>query len=104
MLRAFLRAPSGLAGLVVIAVLAVVAVIGPILWGDQARVLSVGLANQNPSAQNWLGTDQLGRDILLRLLAGSRLSLLLAFLATVLGAGLGIPAGAGAATLPPRLR
>src|SRR5262249_45670340 len=46
----------------------------------------------------------LGRDILARVLAGGRLSLTLAFLATALGAGIGIPAGAGAAVLPGSIR
>ncbi len=50
-----------------------------------------------PSAGNWLGTDQLGRDVLAQALAGARVALLVGLLAggiaTVLGAALGICAG-----------
>jgi peptide/nickel transport system permease protein len=103
-LRGFFRAPSGVAGLIIICALVIIAVVAPALWSEQARSLNVGVSNQNPSPQHVLGTDQLGRDILLRVLTATQLSLILALGATALGAGLGIPAGAGAAVLPPRLR
>jgi peptide/nickel transport system permease protein len=48
---------------------------------------------QGPSPQHWLGTDQLGRDVLSQLMVGARTSLLVAVLAVLLGAGLGIPLG-----------
>jgi len=52
---------------------------------------------QGPSAQHWLGTDNLGRDLLARLLYGSRVSLAVGFLsvalATTVGAAAGIAAG-----------
>jgi microcin C transport system permease protein len=47
-----------------------------------------------PSASNWLGTDQFGRDVLSRLLYGFRLSALMAFALTVSGVVLGTLAGA----------
>lgn len=47
-----------------------------------------------PSAQNYLGTDDRGRDVLARLLYGFRLSVLFAFALTVVGVVLGIIAGA----------
>ncbi|MCW8917697.1 MAG: ABC transporter permease [Gammaproteobacteria bacterium] len=47
-----------------------------------------------PSAQNYLGTDDRGRDVLARLLYGFRLSVLFAFGLTVVGVVLGIIAGA----------
>src|SRR5262249_39834392 len=103
-LRGFLRAPSGVAGLVIIGVLVITAALAPMLWNEQARALNVASSSQNPSPQHVLRTDQLGRDILLRVLTGGQLSLILALAATALGAGLGIPAGAGAAILPGRLR
>lgn len=50
-----------------------------------------------PSAQHWLGTDELGRDLLLRLLYGARVSLIVglsgALLAGVLGTLVGLSAG-----------
>ncbi|MCO8086225.1 MULTISPECIES: ABC transporter permease [Acinetobacter] len=47
-----------------------------------------------PSAQNWLGTDDQGRDVLARILYGLRISLLFGFALTLLSAVLGILAGA----------
>lgn len=47
-----------------------------------------------PSAQNWLGTDDQGRDVLARILYGLRISLLFGFALTLLSAALGILAGA----------
>ena len=55
------------------------------------------LPNAGPSKQHWLGTDDLGRDRLSRVLYGTRVSLLLApaaaLLATLLAAGIGALAG-----------
>ncbi len=48
----------------------------------------------SPSAENFLGTDDRGRDVLARLIYGFRLSVLFAFLLTVIGVVLGILAGA----------
>ncbi|MGF6609022.1 microcin C transport system permease protein [Paraburkholderia sp. WSM4175] len=48
----------------------------------------------SPSATNWLGTDQYGRDVLSRLLYGFRLSVLMALALTVSGIVLGVLAGA----------
>lgn len=56
---------------------------------------------QPPGANHWLGTDELGRDVLSRLIHGSRPSLLVAAIATlvslVLGIGIGAAAGYGRA-------
>lgn len=48
---------------------------------------------QTPSAQYWLGTDELGRDLLARLLFGARISLSCALLATLISAVVGIGYG-----------
>ena len=47
-----------------------------------------------PSATNWLGTDQVGRDMVARLLYGFRVSILFAFALTAVGMLIGIAAGA----------
>ena len=47
-----------------------------------------------PSAENWLGTDDRGRDVLARLLYGFRLSVLFGLALTVIGVLLGVLAGA----------
>ena len=50
-----------------------------------------------PSAQHWLGTDQLGRDIFSMLMVGARTSLAVALASVVIGMGLGVPLGLTAA-------
>jgi microcin C transport system permease protein len=47
-----------------------------------------------PSRDNWLGTDDRGRDVLARLLFGFRVSVIFGLVLTVIGAALGIAAGA----------
>lgn len=54
---------------------------------------------QPPGAVHWLGTDQLGRDILSMLMAGARTSLSVALLAVAIGAGAGVPLGLAAAAM-----
>jgi peptide/nickel transport system permease protein len=49
-----------------------------------------------PSAQHWLGTDDVGRDVLLRLMLGGQVSLLVAVLATAIGSVFGIAVGVSA--------
>ena len=49
---------------------------------------------QPPSAQHWLGTDNLGRDVLSRMVAGSTISLTVGFVAMAVSLGIGIVVGA----------
>jgi peptide/nickel transport system permease protein len=52
---------------------------------------------QAPSWSHWFGTDQLGRDVLSMIMAGAHNSLFVAWIAVVIGAGLGVPLGLWAA-------
>ena len=49
--------------------------------------------NQAPSAAHWLGTDDLGRDLLARLIFGSRVSLIVGFVGVAIGLAIGGTAG-----------
>ncbi|MFG1621778.1 dipeptide/oligopeptide/nickel ABC transporter permease/ATP-binding protein [Kribbella sp. NPDC049227] len=93
-LRAFWRDRSGVLALgVALAVLAL-AVLGPVLFGHAATRTDTLQASAGVSGAHWLGTDDLGRDVLARTLVATRLSLVLAVTATaiaaVVGAGLGL--------------
>ncbi len=55
---------------------------------------SSGRSIEGPSAEHWLGTDKLGKDVLARTCYGARLSLLCGTLSVALAIGLGMPAGA----------
>jgi oligopeptide/dipeptide ABC transporter ATP-binding protein len=104
MVRAFLRAPSAIVGLGMVAVILLASVVGPPLISAHAAALDVFHNNQNPTTDHLLGTDQLGRDILARVVVATRLSITLAVSAAILGAAIGIPTGAAAALLSPRFR
>ncbi len=56
--------------------------------------LSVENIARRPSAAHWLGTDELGKDVLSRVMFGSRLSLAAGLLSIVLAVALGAPLGA----------
>ncbi|HVO33768.1 MAG TPA: ABC transporter permease [Elusimicrobiota bacterium] len=84
-------------GLTVIAILAAAALLAPWVrpWDPAAQDLLSRL--QGPSAQHWLGTDDLGRDVFSRMLTGTRISLSVGFVAVglslAIGATLGLCAG-----------
>jgi peptide/nickel transport system permease protein len=98
-LRAILADPSALAGSIIVALLVLIALLAPLLapYDPDAQDLALRLAA--PGAGHWLGTDELGRDILSRLLYGSRATLaVVALIAlTVPAAGLAIGCVAGLA-------
>ncbi|KAA0683867.1 ABC transporter permease [Neorhizobium sp. P12A] len=87
---------SGL-GMSLVALLVVSAIFGPMLvpYGPDAADFMATLAP--PSSSHWLGTDDLGRDVLSRILAGARVSLLVGFLsvggAVLIGLPIGLAAG-----------
>ncbi|WP_213307330.1 nickel transporter permease [Paraburkholderia sacchari] len=92
--RRFSGNPLSVFGLAILILLAIVAVIGPwIAPHDPLRqVLSDRLLPPG-SAAHWLGTDQLGRDILSRIIYGSRLTLSIAILVVVVVVPIGLMIG-----------
>ncbi|WP_283134284.1 dipeptide/oligopeptide/nickel ABC transporter permease/ATP-binding protein [Rhizohabitans arisaemae] len=101
-MRQLLRTPTGVIGLALVAATVILAIVGPPIWGEAAETIDAGAALQGASAEHLLGTDNLGRDILARVLAATRFSLLLAVLATVIGVGLGLLLGVLPSVLPRR--
>jgi peptide/nickel transport system permease protein len=61
--------------------------------------LDVGSAMQDPSGAHWLGTDQLGRDVVSLIMKGILTSFVVAAVAVAIGALIGVPLGLGAALL-----
>ena len=89
-----LRTPVGLVAVLGVGAVVALAVLGPLLWADDAARFDFTAVSQGASREHPLGTDALGRDILLRVLVAARLSIVLALIATVIGAALGITLGA----------
>lgn len=102
MLRRLLT-PLGITGFTLLAVVVFLAVFGPVIWGERAAAVDVPSALQESSAEHWLGTDGLGRDIFARILVATRLSLLLALAATSIRVVIGLILGAAPLFLGPRL-
>src|SRR3569833_1521885 len=91
--RRVVRTPLGLTATVLVVAVAALAVLGPILWGSGAGAVDTDAILAQPSADHWAGTDNLGRDILLRVLVASRLSIVLALLAIVIAVVAGLALG-----------
>lgn len=97
-MRSFLSrivsSPEGLAGTILLLALALVALLGPhLLSGNPASIVGRPLL---PPFSDWatpLGTDQLGRDILTRLVYGSQASLLVGLASAIVAIAAGVLVG-----------
>ncbi len=74
--------PSGAIGLALVLGHIVLALISPWLVSYDFRSMDSSLILEGPSAEHWLGSDHLGRDILSRVLQGGRVALLVTGIAT----------------------
>ncbi|GAA2210804.1 dipeptide/oligopeptide/nickel ABC transporter permease/ATP-binding protein [Nonomuraea monospora] len=99
--HARLRGP-GAAGAVIVTGMVALAVAAPLIWGGTAERIDAAAILQGTSPAHPLGTDNLGRDLLARVLVATRLSLLLALAATLIGAVAGVVLGALPSVLPRR--
>ncbi|QJY49169.1 ABC transporter permease [Pseudonocardia broussonetiae] len=93
MLRSVVRQRAGAVSLAVLAAVALLAVLGPALAPLDPLAQDARAVLQGPSPAHWLGTDNLGRDVASRLLAGSTLSLVAALEAVAAGLVLGVVPG-----------
>jgi peptide/nickel transport system permease protein len=93
MLTAILRYHSARAAVVVLGMVVVLAVFGPALAPFDPLEQDTSAILQGPSGTHWLGTDNVGRDVFSRLLAGSTVSVLSALQCVVVGFLLGVIPG-----------
>ncbi|EOD65415.1 dipeptide/oligopeptide/nickel ABC transporter ATPase/permease [Amycolatopsis vancoresmycina DSM 44592] len=98
-----MRTPVGACSAVLLALVVALAALAPLLWGDGAAAIDTDAIGQGPSGAHPFGTDSLGRDLLLRTLVATRLSVGLAVLATAIGAGTGVVLGTLPSVLPRRV-
>ena len=91
--RLLLRRPTFIVGVAMLLFWVVCAVFGDSIAAYSPLSQSLLAANTGPSAAHWFGTDQLGRDVLARVITGSRDILIITPLATVIGTALGTALG-----------
>ena len=95
--------PSARFALVVLAGVALLVLLGEALAPHDPLRQYTDRVLEGPSADHLLGTDYVGRDVLSRLMAGTRLSVVGAAEAVLIGAALGVPTGLASAWMGRRL-
>jgi peptide/nickel transport system permease protein len=91
--RLLLRRPTFIVGAVILVFWIICAIFGQAIAPHNPLSQELLLVNKAPSGANWFGTDQLGRDVLSRVIVGARTMLVVAPLATLLGTILGTALG-----------
>lgn len=85
-----IRDKMAIGSLVVIILIVLSAIFVPILSKNTYDTTNLALVNTKPSAEHWFGTDQLGRDIFVRVFYGARYSLIIAVVAAFINLVIGI--------------
>ena len=87
------RNPLAVAGVVMIALFTLLALFGPWIAPQDPAYIDLPARLQAPSTAHWFGTDELGRDILSRVIYGARISMLVGGSVVVVALGLGLVLG-----------
>lgn len=97
LLRRTIADRRSLIGVAIIVIVVFMATAGSALWPYDPTTADFQRTLLPPNAQNWFGTDELGRDVLARILAGARVSLLVGAIsvgaALIVGTAIGVVAG-----------
>jgi peptide/nickel transport system permease protein len=89
----FRRRKIALVGLIIIAIFALIALLADLIAPYDPTLVNLGERFIEPNLQHWLGTDNLGRDILSRVIVGARISLWVGIMTVGLAMLIGVPAG-----------
>jgi len=79
-----------MAGLYIVVFVILIAAIGPVLSHASYSDQDLSQANQSPSIEHWFGTDNLGRDLFIRVLYGARISMSIGIVASFLNFTVGV--------------
>lgn len=79
-----------MAGLYIVVFVILIAAIGPVLSHASYSDQDLSQANQSPSVEHWFGTDNLGRDLFIRVLYGARISMSIGIVASLLNFTVGV--------------
>jgi len=91
--RKMKRNKSALVGCVIVLFFALLAITAPLLPIPDPIATSWTAIRKAPSAAHWLGTDDLGRDILSRMIWGAQASLMAGVFSVAIAVGIGVPFG-----------
>ncbi len=91
--RRLRRNPSATAGLLIVTLLVLAGAFAPVLTPHDPNKQDLRMVLKGPSAEHVLGTDQLGRDLLARILYGTRLTLFIGTFSVAVGLAIGVPLG-----------
>jgi peptide/nickel transport system permease protein len=92
-LRRLIRRKGAVVGLAVITIFIVLALFASLIAPYDPIATSWTLVRKPPSALHWFGTDELGRDVLARVIHGARASLLAGAISVTIALGIGLPLG-----------
>jgi len=91
--RRLLRRSGAALGVVVIAIVVTAAILAPVVAPYDPLATSWSAVRKAPSAAHWFGTDEIGRDVLSRVIWGARASLLAGVVAALISLSIGVPIG-----------
>ena len=92
-LRRLARRRGALVGLAIVLVFVVLAIGADVFSPYDPTATDWMAVRKGPSAAHWFGTDEIGRDVLSRVIHGARASLMAGLISVCLALGLGIPIG-----------
>ena len=91
--RRLLRRRGAMLGLAVVIFFVLIAIFAPYISPYDPVATSWSAVRKAPSAQYWFGTDEIGRDVLSRVIWGARASLLAGLVSVCISMALGVPIG-----------
>ena len=92
-LRRLFKRKGAVLGLAIIVLFVAMAVFAPLVAPYDPIVQSWTAVRKAPSAAHWFGTDEVGRDVLARVIYGTRASLLAGVISVVIALSIGVPLG-----------
>jgi peptide/nickel transport system permease protein len=93
LLRRFTSSKAGVVAAVYLLLLVLVAIAAPLVAPADPLAQNLTAINQPPSSAHWLGTDDVGRDILSRIIYGARVSLIAGVASVLLSLAVALPLG-----------
>ncbi len=91
--RRLKKRTGAMVGLAVIVIVVLAAILAPWIAPYDPIQQSWSAVRKAPSAAHWFGTDEVGRDVLARILYGARASLLAGVMSVAIAIGIGVPVG-----------